>query len=96
MPRKGVPRDKNLDCPNVRAFRDIIRFQLNYLQRQYVVEKVSCCERGQRLWKGVLEETMLYTMNPKNVPGMVKRWETVFWDNGEQRSFEQWKENGNH
>ena len=93
---KGVKRDARLDCALVKIYKDVIHLQLNYLQRQFVVEKVSCCERGQRLWKSVLEETMLHGMNPKNVPGIVKRWETMYWDNGEQRSFEQWKENGNH
>jgi hypothetical protein len=77
--RKGVKRDKNLDCPNVRAAREILRLQLNYLQRQFVVEKVSCCERGQCLWKAVLTEWMLNGFSPKNVPGMVKLWESQYY-----------------
>ena len=92
---KGVKRDPRLDCALVKIYRDVIHLQLNYLQREYVVEKVSCCERGQRLWKSVLEEQMLTGRNPKDVPRMVKLWEGLFWCNSEPRPFEQWKENGN-
>ena len=79
MPQKGVKRDKNLDCPNVIAAREILRLQLNYLQRQFVVEKVSCCDRGRCLWRATLTEWMLNGFSPKNVPGMVKLWENQYY-----------------
>jgi hypothetical protein len=77
--RKGVKRDPLLKCPNVIAFRDVIHLQLNYIQRQYVAKNVSCCERGQRLWRATLTEWMLNGFSPKNVPGMVHLWENQFF-----------------
>lgn len=94
MPKKGEKRDPLLDCPNVKAYREIVHLQLNYLQRQYVVEKVSCCERGQRLWRASLVEWMLYGYSPKNVVGMVKLWENQFWAT-EGVKFEAFQVNGN-
>lgn len=79
MLRKGTPRDPLLDCPNVKAYREIVHLQMNYLQRQYVVENVSCCERGQRLWRATLSEWMLHGWSPKNIPGMVHLWENQFY-----------------
>lgn len=79
MSRKGIPRDRNLDCPNVRAYKEIVHLQMNYLQRQFVVDKISCCERGQRLWRATLHEWMLHGYSPKNIPGMVKLWEGQYW-----------------
>lgn len=89
MPRKGQPRDPLLDCPNVKSYREIIHLQLNYIQREYVVEKVSCCERGQRLWRATLKEWMLNGFSPKNVPGMVKLWENQYYT--ESARFEQYE-----
>lgn len=94
MPKKGEKRDPLLDCPNVKAYREIIHLQMNYLQRQYVVENVSCCERGQRLWRATLTEFMLSGMNPKNIPYMVKIWENQYWAN-EGNRFETFQVNGN-
>lgn len=78
--RKGKPRDPLLDCPIVKTYRDIVHLQLNYLQRQYVAQEVSCCERGQRLWRCVLTEYMLEGRNPRNVVAMVKVWGNMFYD----------------
>lgn len=61
------------------AFRDVVHLQLNYIQRQYVVKNVSCCERGQSLWRATLTEWMLNGFSPKNVPGIVKLWETQYY-----------------
>lgn len=79
MPPKGTKRDPLLDCPNVKAYREIIHLQMNYLQRQFVAEKISCCERGQRIWRNVLTEVMLNGMNPKNIPNMVRLWEGQYF-----------------
>jgi hypothetical protein len=94
MPRKGQPRDFRLDCPAVIEFRNIVHLQLNYLQREYVAENVSCCEKGLRIWRAALTEWMLHGFNPKNVPGVVKLWTTQFFNNPEQR-FTKWEPNGN-
>lgn len=94
MPVKGTKRDKNLDCPNVQTYRDIVHLQLNYLQRQYVVEHVSCCERGQRLWRATLTEFMLEGKNPRNVVYMVKIWENQFWGT-ENAKFQEYTTEGN-
>jgi len=94
MPRKGEKRDPTLDCENVRAYREIIHLQLNYLQREYVVKNVSCCERGQALWRSTLTEFMLEGRNPRNVVYMVKIWENMFFNNPEIR-FTEWQPNGN-
>jgi hypothetical protein len=93
MSRKGIPRDPLLDCPNVKAYRHIVHLQMNYLQRQFVAEKVSCCERGQRIWRNTLEEFMLKGMNPRNVPYMVKIWENQYFG-GESYRFQKWEGNG--
>jgi hypothetical protein len=61
------------------AFRDVVHLQLNYIQRQYVAKNVSCCERGQGLWRATLTEWMLNGFSPKNVLGMVKFWENQFF-----------------
>lgn len=90
MPPKGQPRDPLLDCPNIRIYREIIRLQMNYLQRQYVVQKVSCCERGQAIWRATLTEWHLNGFNPKNIPGMVKMWESSYW-NVEGAKFQEFK-----
>ena len=95
MPRKGQTRDVNLDCENIKSYREIMRLQMNYLQREFVVKNVSCCERGRALWRATLTEWMLHGFNPKNVPGMVKLWETQFFSNPEIR-FTQWQPNGSN
>ena len=87
---KGKKRDVNLDCPAVADFRSIVHLQLNYLQRKFVVENVSCCERGLALWRETLKEFMLEGKNPRNVVSMVKIWEGLFFCNPEVR-FTQWK-----
>lgn len=92
MPRKGEKRDPLLDCPNVKAYREIIHLQMNYLQRQYVVENVSCCERGQRLWRATLTEIMLNGNNPRNIPYFVKLWQNQFYT--ESARFEAFQVNG--
>lgn len=79
MPRKGTKRDPLLDCPIVKIYRDVVHLQLNYIQREFVAANVSCCERGQRLWRASLVEWMLKGFNPKNVPGVVKLWETQYF-----------------
>lgn len=79
MPKKGTRRDPLLDCPNVVSYKEIVHLQMNYLQRQFVVQKVSCCERGQRLWRATLTDWMLHGYSPKNVVGMVKMWEGQYW-----------------
>ena|SRR5215216_1090021 len=79
MPPKGTKRDPLLKCPNVIAFRDVVHLQLNYIQRQFVAKNVSCCERGQGLWRATLTEWMLHGFSPKNVPGMVKLWENQYY-----------------
>ena len=94
MPSKGTKRDVNLDCPAVQEYRNIIHLQLNYLQRQFVVENVSCCERGLALWRETLREFMLEGKNPRNVVYMAKIWENLFFSNPEVR-FCQWHSNGN-
>lgn len=94
MPKKGTKRDPLLDCPVVQEYRNIIHYQMNYLQRQFVVEKVSCCERGLALWRSTLKEWMLHGFSPKNVPGMVKLWEGQFWA-VEGNKFKRWEPNGN-
>lgn len=90
MPRKGEKRDPLLDCPNIKSYREIVHLQLNYLQRQFVVEKVSCCEKGQRIWRNVLTEIMLHGNNPRNIPYMVKLWEGMYFGTESYR-FEQWE-----
>lgn len=77
---KGVKRDLNLDNPAVRSYKDIIHLQLNYLQRQFVVESIPNTPRGLRIWQAVLTERMLKGCNPKNVPDMVKQWANVYYD----------------
>lgn len=96
MSRKGIPRDPLLDCPNVKAYREVCRLQMNHIQREFVVEKVSCCERGQRLWRATLTDWMLHGYSPKNVVGMVKMWEGNYWaiDGSRFKAFEV-KGNGN-
>lgn len=97
MPRKGEKRDPLLDCEIIKIYRDVVHLQMNYLQRQFVVEKVSCCERGLALWRATLKEWMLNGFNPKGIPGMVKLWEGNFWA-VEGNKFKRWEpnENGNH
>lgn len=94
MPRKGEKRDVNLDCPAVQEYRNIVHLQMNYLQRQFVVEKVSCCERGLALWRSALREIMLNGNNPRNIPYMVKIWENLFFSSPEIK-FKRWEPNGN-
>lgn len=94
MSRKGIKRDPSLDCVNVKSYREICRLQMNYLQRQYVVDNVSCCERGQRLWRASLVEWMLHGYSPKNVIGMVRLWENQFWASQGVR-FQPFNPNGN-
>lgn len=79
MPPKGTKRDPLLDCPNVKTYREVVHLQLNHIQRAYVVKMVSCCPRGQGLWKATLEQIMLEGKNPKNIPYMVKLWENMFF-----------------
>lgn len=86
----GKKRDVNLDCPAVQEYRNIVHLRLNYLQRQFVVDKISCCERGLALWRATLNEFMLEGRNPRNVVYMVKVWEGSFFCNPEVR-FTQWK-----
>lgn len=102
MPPKGQRRDPNLDCPAVVQYRETIRLQMNYLQRQFVVDKVSCCERGLAIWRGVLRDHMLHGYNPRNIPFMVQVWESSFW-NVDGARFQAYKPtengvngNGNH
>lgn len=94
MPKKETRRDPLLDCPNVRSYKEIVHLQMNYLQRQYVVENVSCCERGQRLWRATLTEWMLNGFNPKNIPGMVKLWQNQHYAS-ETAGFEAFEVKGN-
>jgi hypothetical protein len=94
MPPKGTKRDPLLDCPAVIEFRNIIHLQLNYLQRQFVAENVSCCERGLALWRATLREFMLEGRNPRNVVYMTKIWENQFFCNPEVK-FCKWRSNGN-
>lgn len=94
MPRKSEKRDQNLDCPAVREYRSIVHLQMNYLQREFVVDKVSCCERGLAIWRETLKEFMLKGMNPKNIPYMVKIWENQFWGVEDAR-FQAYQPNGN-
>lgn len=98
MPKKGEKRDPNLDCPAVKAYREIVHLQLNYLQRQFVAEKVQCSQRGLSIWRDVLTDSMLNGRNPKNIPYMVRLWEGMYYDparhepNWEDRSSEQWRD----
>ncbi len=80
MPKKGTPRDKNLDCLAVIAYKDIIHLQANYLQRAEIAEKIQCTERGLSIWRGVLRDHMLRGWNPKNIPFMLKQWEGIYYD----------------
>lgn len=79
MPPKGRPRDPLLDCPIVIIYRDVAHLQMNHIQRKYVADNVSCCEKGQRIWRGVVEEHLLNGWNPKNIPFMVKAWSNQFY-----------------
>jgi hypothetical protein len=79
VPRKGQKRDPLLKCELIKIYRDVIHLQLNYIQRQYVAEHVSCCDRGQGLWRETLKEWLLNGFNPRNVPGMVKLWQDQFY-----------------
>lgn len=79
MPRKGEKRDPLLDCELIKIYREVIHLQMNYLQREYVVKKVSCCERGQSIWRATVTEWHLHGFNPKNIPGMVSLWEGQFY-----------------
>lgn len=90
MPKKGTKRDPLLDCPIVKIYRDVVHLQLNYIQREFVAANVSCCERGQRLWRATLVEFMLEGKNPRNVPYMVKIWENMFFG-VESARFEQYQ-----
>lgn len=94
MPRKGQPRDVNLDCPAVKLYREIVHLQLNYLQRQYVVDNISCCERGLRIWRATLTEMMVNGYNPRRLPFMVKIWTNQFFCDPCMR-FTQWQPNAN-
>lgn len=94
MPRKGEKRDPLLDCPNVKAYREVVHLQLNHIQRKYVAENVSCDPRGQGLWRATLEEWMLHGFNPKNIPGMVKLWSNQFFG-VETARFQPFNVNGN-
>lgn len=95
MPPKGTKRDVNLDCPAVIEFKNIIHLQLNYLQRQFVVENVSCCERGLAIWRCTLTEFMLEGKNPRNVVYMVKVWANQFFCGDPCIRFTRWHSNGN-
>jgi len=96
--KKGTKRDPTLQCNLIQIYRDVVHFYPNHIQRQYIVEKVSCCERGQRLWRATLSEFMLEGKNPRNVAYMVKIWENQFWDGsqvGGRPEFWTAKENAN-
>lgn len=96
MPAKGTKRDPLLDCPIVKIYREVVHLQMNYLQRKYVAENVSCCERGQYLWRATLEEFMLKGMNPKNIPYMVKIWGNQYYTDSAQFEAFQPNTNGGH
>jgi len=98
VPKKGAKqqRDPNLQCGLIQIYRDVIHFYPNHLQRQYIVENVSCCERGQRLWRATLVDFQLEGRNPKNVIAMVKAWGNMFYDGSQVGGRpEFWKGNGN-
>jgi hypothetical protein len=99
--KKGEKRDPLLDCPNVAAYREVARLSLNHVQRKFVVEKVSCCEKGQRIWRDLLEELMLKgnVYRVMDIPFVVKLWENMYFggmefsgENGIR--FQRWEGNG--
>jgi hypothetical protein len=99
VPPKGTKRDPLLDCPIIKLYRDIVHLQMNYLQRRFVADKVSCCERGQRIWRDTLEELMLAgnIYRVKDIPYVVKIWENQYYleFSGQGSGFQKWEESGN-
>lgn len=77
--RVARPRDPNLDCPAVKAYREIVHLQLNHIQRAEVADRVLCNERGLRIWEWTLHEFMLEGRNPKNIVPMLKAWELEYY-----------------
>lgn len=75
-------RDPNLDNAAVIKYREIVRLQLNYIQREEVAYIVENSARGLRIWEAVLIEHMLHGWNPKDVLTMLKNYKAMMPTNG--------------
>lgn len=70
-------RDPNLDNEAVKKYREIVRLQLNYIQRAEVAYMVEDTPRGMRIWEATLLEHMLHGWNPKDVLTMLKNYKAM-------------------
>jgi hypothetical protein len=70
-------RDPNLDNEAVMKYREIVRLQANYLQRECIAETVENSARGLRIWEATLIEYMLHGRNPKDVLAMLKSYQLM-------------------
>jgi len=66
-------RDPNLDNPSVKAYRNVVHLQANYLQR----EEIALTVTNERVWEVVLTEWMLRGRNPKDVLAMLRAYELM-------------------
>lgn len=73
-------RDPNLDNPAVKKYREIVRLQANYLQREFIADAVGDDPRCLRIWEATLLEHMGHGWNPKDVLVMLKNYK-VMMDN---------------
>jgi hypothetical protein len=70
-------RDPNLDHPAVKKYREIIRLQANWLQRQLIADDVDDDPRCLRIWEATLVEHMGHGWNPKDVLMMLKNYKNT-------------------
>ena len=70
-------RDPNLDNPAVKKYREIIRLQANWLQRELIADEVGDTPRELRIWEATLVEHMGHGWNPKDVLMMLKNYKTT-------------------
>lgn len=70
-------RDPNLDNAAVKKYREIIRLQANYLQRELIADEVGDTPRELRIWEATLVEHMGHGWNPKDVLTMLKNYKNT-------------------
>lgn len=66
------PHDPLLENPSVIAYRDIMKLTPNDLQRKLIVEHIT----DQVKWRASLEDWLAHGWSPKNIPGMIERYES--------------------
>lgn len=75
--KKGQPRDPNLDNAAVKLYRDVVRLQSNYIQRELIADVVEDSPRGLAIWEAVLIEHLAHGWNPKDVMVMLKNYKAM-------------------